>query len=110
MNNLNSILIEGKVSSEIELSYTPQGTAVCTFSLASDRFQKTGETTEKETSIFPIETRLRLAEICAKYLKKGRGVRVVGRLKQETVEGVSRVWIVAEHVEFRPETKDAKGA
>jgi len=47
----------------------------------------------------------RLAEVCAEYLKKGRGVRVVGRLKQDKwtdADGKphSRVHIVAEHVEF----------
>jgi single-strand DNA-binding protein len=42
--------------------------------------------------------------------KKGRGVRVVGRLKQDRWTGDdgkqrSRITIVAEHVEFRPEFK-----
>jgi single-strand DNA-binding protein len=49
----------------------------------------------------------RLAEVCKEYLAKGRGVRVVGRLKQdrwEDPEGKTRskVHIVAEHVEFKP--------
>ena len=49
----------------------------------------------------------RLAQACAENLKKGRGVRVVGRLKQDRwtdPEGKSRskVKIVAEHVEFKP--------
>ena len=50
----------------------------------------------------------RQAEVCGEYLKKGRGVRVVGRLKQDRwteAEGKmrSRIIIVAEHVEFKPQ-------
>jgi single-strand DNA-binding protein len=52
----------------------------------------------------------KLAENCNNLGHKGRGVRVVGRLKQERWNGSdgkahSRVAIVAEHVEFRPEFK-----
>jgi single-strand DNA-binding protein len=48
--------------------------------------------------------------VCGEYLKKGRGVRVVGRLKQDRwtdPDGKprSRVEIVAEHVEFKPQIK-----
>jgi single-strand DNA-binding protein len=56
----------------------------------------------------------RLAEVCGEYLKKGRGVRVVGRLKQDrrtSSEGQARskVSIVAEHVEFKPQFKKQDG-
>jgi single-strand DNA-binding protein len=56
----------------------------------------------------------RLAEVCGEYLKKGRGLRVVGRLKQDhwtDPEGKprSRVLIVAEHVEFKPQLKGKDG-
>jgi single-strand DNA-binding protein len=51
-----------------------------------------------------------LAEACNNLGKKGRGVRVVGRLKQDRWTGNdgkqrSRISIVAEHVAFRPEFK-----
>jgi len=63
---------------------------------------------EKEVSFFDVETWAKLAEACNEKGKKGRGVRVVGRLKQDRWndnEGKQRakVVIVAEHVEFRPE-------
>jgi single-strand DNA-binding protein len=110
MNNLNSILIEGNLVKDPELSYTPKGTAVCKFSVACNRQWKQDDEVQKEVSFFDVSTWTRLAEVCGEYLKKGRGVRVVGRLKQDRwtdPEGKahSRVEIVAEHVEFKPQKK-----
>ncbi|MDR2477638.1 MAG: single-stranded DNA-binding protein [Treponema sp.] len=110
MNNLNSILIEGNLVRDPLLRSTPKGTSVCTFSLASNRFFKQDAGLEKEVSFFEVETWARLAEACHSLGKKGRGVRVVGRLKQDRWTGSdgkahSRISIVAEHVEFRPEFK-----
>jgi single-strand DNA-binding protein len=114
MNNLNSILIEGNLVRDPELKYTPKGAPVCTFVLASNRWWKQEEEVQKEVSFFEISTWNRLAEVCGEYLKKGRGVRVVGRLKQDRwadPEGKSRskVMIVAEHVEFKPQLKKQDG-
>jgi len=110
MNNLNSILIEGNMVREPLFRNTPKGTPVCTFSLASNRFFKQDSGLEKEVSFFEVETWAKLAEACNNLGKKGRGVRVVGRLKQDRWTGNdgkprSRISIVAEHVEFRPEVK-----
>jgi single-strand DNA-binding protein len=89
------------------LKTTPNGHPVCSFAVASNRFYKQNEDTEKEVSFFDIETWSKLAQTCGDVLKKGRGVRVVGRLKQDrwTDNGgknQSRIKIVAEHVEFKP--------
>lgn len=110
MNNLNSILIEGNLVKDPELSYTPKGTAVCKFTVACNRAFKQDDQLQKEVSFFDVSTWTRLAEVCGEYLKKGRGVRVVGRLKQDRwtdTDGKphSRVLIVAEHVEFKPQFK-----
>ena len=116
MNNLNSILIEGNLVRDPLLRSTPRGTQVCTLSLASNRYYKQDTGFEKEVSFFDVETWARLAEACYSKGRKGRGVRVVGRLKQDRWNDPdgkprSRVTIVAEHVEFRPEfKKDAKPA
>ena len=83
VNNLNSLLIEGNLVQDPELSYTPKGTALCKFTVASNRFFKQDQETQKEVSFFDVTTWARLAEVCGEYLKKGRGVRVVGRLKQD---------------------------
>lgn len=111
MNNLNSVLLEGNLVRDPELSYTAKGTAVCKFTLASNRSFKQGEETVKEVSFFDVTVWSRQAEVCNEYLKKGRGVRVVGALKQDRwtdTEGNvhSKVFIVADHVEFQPKKKE----
>ncbi|MDR0400763.1 MAG: single-stranded DNA-binding protein [Treponema sp.] len=120
MNNLNSILIEGNLVRDPLLRSTPRGTSICTFTLASNRFFKQDTGLEKEVSYFDVETWAKVAEHCYSQGRKGRGVRVVGRLKQDRWNGSdgrprSKVAIVAEHVEFRPDFKreaprDGEGA
>jgi single-strand DNA-binding protein len=110
MNNLNSILIEGNLVKDPMLRSTPKGTQICTMSLASNRYYKVDSGFEKEVSFFDVETWARLAEACYDKGRKGRGIRVVGRLKQDRWTGSdgkqhSKIAIVAEHVEFRPEFK-----
>lgn len=63
-----------------------------------------------EVSYFDVEVWAKLAENCNTNLEKGRGVRVVGRLKQDRWQdddgrGRTRVKIVGEHVEFKPQFK-----
>ncbi|MCE1194938.1 single-stranded DNA-binding protein [bacterium] len=107
MNSLNSILVEGNLVRDPAVKTTPSGSQVCDFTLATNRFYKNGEEGfEKEVSYFDIEAWSRLGAACSQNLKKGRGVRVVGRLKQDRwtdPEGKqrARVKIVAEHVEFK---------
>lgn len=115
MNSLNSILVEGNVVKDPSTKTLPSGNQVCDFTLATNRFYKSGEENfEKEVSYFDIEAWSRLGTACAQNLKKGRGVRVVGRLKQDRwtdPEGKQRakVKIVAEHVEFKPVKQEDKG-
>ncbi len=115
LNNLNSIIVEGNLVRDPILKTTPNGHQVCSFSVASNRFYRQNEETEKEVSFFDVETWSRLAQTCAETLKKGRGVRVVGRLKQDRWEDASgktqaKIKIVAEHVEFKPVFKQDPAA
>jgi single-strand DNA-binding protein len=110
MNNLNSIIIEGNLVRDPLFRSTAKGTPLCTFSIASNRFYKQDSGLENEVSFFDVESWSKLAESCYNLGHKGRGVKVVGRLKQDRWNGAdgkqrSRVSIVAEHVEFRPEFK-----
>jgi len=110
MNNLNSILIEGNLVRDAKTDTTPKGTKLCNFSIASNRFYKQDSGLEKEVSFFNVQAWSKLAETASNLGRKGRGVRVVGRLKQDRWIGAdgkpqSRVTIVAEHIEFRPEFK-----
>ena len=114
MNPLNSILIEGNVVRDAVLDETAKGTKFCKFSIAANRCYKSETGTfETEVSFFDVETWGRMAELCGENCKKGRGVRVVGRLKQgrwtdNSGNKISRIGIVAEHVEFRPMFKNDK--
>lgn len=107
MNSLNSILLEGNLTRDPDSKTLPSGSQVCDFVVATNRFYKMNETLEKEVSFFDVEAWSRLGTSCAENLKKGRGVRVVGRLKQDRWmdpdgKPKSRIKIVAEHVEFKP--------
>ena len=107
MNSLNSILMEGNLTKDPELKETGKGTKVCNFTVASNRYYKKDDEQKQEVSFFPVEVWAGLAESCNQYLKKGRGVRVVGRIKQDRWKDQDdknheKFKIVAEHVEFKP--------
>ena len=113
MHNLNSLIIEGNVVRDPVVKATPKGTPLCLFSIASNRFFKQEDQTTQETSFFDVETWARLAELCGENCTKGRGVRVVGRLKQDRWVGTdgkhySNIKVVAEHIEFKPLFKNGK--
>jgi single-strand DNA-binding protein len=115
MNNLNSVLIEGTLMEDALYATKLKGEQVCTFAIVSNHYDKNGDEHEKTESHITIEVRAKLARTCYEEGHKGRGVRVVGRLKEESWYDAggkvrSKVWIVAEHVEFRPEPrKKGKG-
>ena len=111
MNNLNSILIEGNMVRNPQYR-THKGTPVCTFCIATNRYFRLEGGLEREVSFFDVETWSKLAERCNSAGKKGRGVRVVGRLRQDRWQGEdgkpkARITIVAEHVEFRSDHAQA---
>jgi single-strand DNA-binding protein len=110
MNSLNSILIEGNLVRDSEKRATPKGTSVCTFQIASNRYYRQDSGMENEVSFFNVQAWSKLAETAASFGRKGRGVRVVGRLKQERWQDAagkaqSKIIIVAEHLEFKSEFK-----
>ena len=104
MNNLNSILLEGNLTRDPELRHTPAGTPVCTLRVGSLRTYKCAGKRREEVTFVETETCGRLATVCAEHLRKGSGVRVIGRLKQGTrqEDGAPVLMIAAEHVEFQP--------
>lgn len=80
--SLNKVTLIGNLTRDPELRYTPQGTAVCTFGLATNR-QWTTESGEKreEADFHRIVSWNKLAELCAQLLTKGRKTYVEGRLQ-----------------------------
>lgn len=99
---LNLAILIGRLTADPELRYTPNGTAVASFTIATDRFDKEGE---KETTFIPIVVWRKQAENCAEYLRKGSLAAVEGRINvrsYEDKEGKKR-WVtevVAEAVRF----------
>lgn len=79
--SLNKVMLIGNLTRDPEMRYTPQGTAVCTFSVATNRSWTT-DTGEKkdEVDFHNVVAWNKLAEICSQLLKKGRKVYVEGRL------------------------------
>lgn len=79
--SLNKVTLIGNLTRDPELRYTPAGTAVCTFGLATNRSwtTQTGETKE-ETEFHRIVAWNKLAELCSQLLTKGRKTYVEGRL------------------------------
>jgi single-strand DNA-binding protein len=80
----------------------------------SERYNRVDNNLQKEVGFFNVETWSKLAETCGEKGREGRSVRIVGRLREEHWTSLygklnSRVIIVAEHVEFRPEAKKEHG-
>lgn len=92
--SLNKVTLIGNLTRDPELRYTPGGTAVTTFTIATNRQWKTESGDNKEDAEFHrIVAWDKLAEICSKFLKKGRQAYVEGRLqtrKWQTKEGDER--------------------
>lgn len=108
MNQLNSVIIEGNLVKKAELRQPKEGFKVCTFCVGVNRWHKKANGDgESEVSYFEVETFGHTAELCAEKGEKGREIRVVGRLKQDrwndsNDKTKSRIYVVAEHIEFKP--------
>ncbi|HEV7700658.1 MAG TPA: single-stranded DNA-binding protein [Pyrinomonadaceae bacterium] len=82
--SFNKIIVVGNLGRDPELRYTPQGVAVCSFSMATNekRRDKSGEMNDV-TTWFKITMWREKAETAAKYLTKGSTVYIEGRLRIE---------------------------
>ena len=112
MANLNKVLLMGNLTKDPELRYTPKGTAVGDLGLAVNRRVKdANDNWTDETTFVDITVWGNTAENAQKYLSKGRGVFVEGRLQLDTWEDKtsgqkrSKLKIVAETLQFLPDGK-----
>ena len=82
--SFNRIILVGNLGRDPELRYTPQGTPVCSFSMATNerRKDKSGEM-QDQTTWFRVTLWGRQAETASQYLTKGRPVYIEGRLRVE---------------------------
>ncbi len=93
--SLNKVMLIGNLTRDPELRYTPSGTAVCTFGLATNRRWNDPEGNLQESTEFHrIVAWAKLAELCSQLLFKGRKAYVGGRLQTRewmTQDGTKRI-------------------
>jgi len=82
--SFNKIILVGNLGRDPELRYTPQGTPVCSFTVATNekRKDRAGEM-QDVTTWFRVTLWGRQAETASQYLTKGRPVYIEGRLRLE---------------------------
>jgi single-strand DNA-binding protein len=86
--SLNKVMLIGNLTRDPEMRYTPQGTAVCTFGVATNRsWTVDGGEKKEDVEFHNVVAWNKLAEICAQLLKKGRKVYVEGRLATRSWQG-----------------------
>lgn len=101
---MNKVILVGNLTRDPDLSETPSGVAVCKFAIAVTRDYANGDG-ERETDFFNVTVWRGRAENCAKYLKKGNKVAIVGSLQNRSYEdkdGIRRnvTDVIANEVEF----------
>ncbi|MGO9959178.1 MAG: single-stranded DNA-binding protein [Solirubrobacteraceae bacterium] len=104
--NINRVVLTGNLTRDPELRSLPTSTAVCTLRIASNTRRKNSTTGEwhEVPNYFDVTVWGSQGENCARYLTKGSGVALDGRLERREweTEGSKRqaVQIVAEHIQF----------
>lgn len=115
MASFNKIVIVGYLGRDPEIRYTPDGTAVCNFSIAtSEKKKDKGGDMQEQTTWFRVTVWRNQAEAVHKYLTKGRQVYVEGRLRQEEYtdrDGNKRtaLEVTATDVQFLGSPRDEAG-
>lgn len=114
--SLNKVMLIGNLTRDVEVRYTPSGTAVATFGLATNRSWSSGDGGERqeETQFHRIVAWSKLAEICGQLLFKGRKIFIEGRLQTRKFTGADGqqreiTEIVAENMMIL-DTKNRDGA
>ncbi len=83
----NRVELIGNLTRDPELRYTPNGAAVCTFGLATNRTYVTEGERKEEVDFHRLVAWNKLAELCNQLLKKGNKVFISGRLQTRQWEG-----------------------
>lgn len=85
--SVNKVILVGNLGKDPELRYTPSGTAVATFSLATtEKFKGRDGQMQEKTEWHNIVAWRQLAEICGKYLHKGKQVYIEGRIQTRSYD------------------------
>ena len=81
--SFNKIIVVGNLGRDPELRYTPQGTPVTSFSLATNERETRGGEKVDVTTWFDVTLFGRQAEVASQYLAKGKQVYIEGRFRSE---------------------------
>ena len=104
MNDLNHVVLIGRLTQDAELKYTQNGYAISSFSIAVNRSRKNGEQWVEEANFFEVSLFGKAAENLKPYLVKGKQVAIDGELRQDRWESEgqkrSKVVIVANNVQL----------
>ncbi|HAK46085.1 MAG TPA: single-stranded DNA-binding protein [Spirochaeta sp.] len=104
MEDVNYVVIIGRLTRDAELKYTNSGLAVSSFSLAVNRRKRSGDSWEDEVSFFDLALFGKRAESLNQYLTKGQQVAVEGSLSQDRWEQDgnkrSKVKIIANNIQL----------
>jgi len=85
--SLNKAQLIGNLTKDPELRYTPSGTPVCNFSVATNRNWKNAKgEAQDEATFHKVIAWSKLAEICSQLLTKGRKVFIEGRISNRNWE------------------------
>lgn len=100
--DINRVTLVGRLAGDVELKYTPSGTAIAKFGLAVGGKPRDGQET---VSFFTVIVWGKMGENCSQYLSKGKQICVDGRLEQrrwQDKDGGKRstVEVIAERVQF----------
>lgn len=104
---LNKAMIFGNLTRDPELKALPSGIQVCSFSLATNRVYKDRDGNRQEsTDYHNVVVFGKQGENCAKYLSKGNGAYVEGRMQTRSWEKDGqkqyRTEVIADRVQFGP--------
>ena len=107
MRGFSKAIITGNLTRDPELRTTPNGSSVCSFSVAVNRvFRDSSGNQQEDVSFIDCSAWGKLGEMISQYAKKGSGVLISGRLDQRSWEDKnsgqkrSRVEIVVEDFNF----------
>ncbi|MCL1885619.1 MAG: single-stranded DNA-binding protein [Dehalococcoidia bacterium] len=106
MVSLNKVMLIGNVGSDPEMRFTPSGSPVTSFRIATNRVYSTPDGERKqETDWFTVVAWNKLAEQCNQFLNKGKLVYVEGRLRTRSWDGTDgqkhfRTEVIASRVTF----------
>ena len=100
---MNKLIIVGNLTKDPDLRTTASGVNVCSFTVAVNRRKK--ENQEQEADFFRVTAWRQLADICAKFLQKGKKVAVTGSVSVSTYTGSdgftrASLDVTADDVEF----------